>query len=339
MLQFFLRRLGQSAVVAFAVSIIVFLMIHLIPGDPVDAIFATENVSDEEKQEYRAQLGLDQPLWVQYAQFIGSLLRGDLGQSLRRNVAVGDLIGATFPATIELTLAALIIAVVISVPIAIVSALRQGSVWDRGGSIVALLGISLPSFWLGIVLILLFSVAVQWFPVSGRVGIDAGYEPITGFVILDSLVQGNWDALASSLWHLVLPAVTLGTAVAATLVRVLRSSLLEVKSQDFIEALTARGLPYGRVVTHMVRNALPASVTVMGLRIGGLLGGAVVIEAVFSWPGVGLLTVEAISGRDYPVIQAAVLVLALAFVGINFLTDVIHGWLDPRVKLQKKASA
>lgn len=337
MLQFFLRRLGQSAVVAFGVSIIVFLMIHLIPGDPVDAIFSSENVSEEDKDRYRAQLGLDQPLWTQYALFVGNALRGDLGESLRRNVPVGDMIAVAFPATIELTLAALIIAVLIAVPIAIVSALRQGSFWDRAGSTIALLGISLPSFWLGIVLILVFSVSFQLLPVSGRVDIDADYESITGFVILDSLIQGNWTALWSGLQHLVLPAITLGTAVAATLVRVLRSSLLEVKSQDYIEALTARGLSSPRIVTHMLRNALPASVTVMGMRIGGLLGGAVVIEAVFSWPGVGLLTVESIGSRDYPIVQGAVLVLALAFVAINFLTDIIHGWLDPRIKLQKKA--
>lgn len=338
MLQFFLRRLGQSAIVAFGVSIIVFFLIHLIPGDPVDAVFASENVSDAEKATYRAQLGLDQPLWVQYAQFLGNAVRGDLGESFRRNVPVGEMIGEAFPATIELTLAALIIAIVIAVPIAIVSALRQGSIWDRLGNIIALFGISLPSFWFGIVLILLFSVTFQIFPVSGRVGIDAGYQPLTGFVILDSLLQGNWEALWSGLQHLVLPAITLGAAIASTLVRVLRSSLLEVKSQDYIEALTARGLAYPRVIRHMMRNALPASVTVMGMRIGGLLGGAVVIEAVFSWPGVGLLIVDAIGGRDYPIVQGAVLVLAMAFVAINFLTDIIHGWLDPRIKLQKTSA-
>lgn len=336
MLQFFLRRLGQSVVVAFGVSVIVFLLIHLIPGDPVDAIFSSENVSEEEKDEYRKQLGLNQPLWVQYWLFAGSALRGDLGESLRRNVPVADMIAVAFPATIELTVAALLIAVIIAVPIAIVSALRQGSFWDRAGTSVALLGISLPSFWLGIVLILIFAVSLQILPVSGRVNIDAGYVQITGFVLLDSIIQGNWTAFWSGMQHLVLPAITLGTAVAATLVRVLRSSLLEVKSQDYVEALTARGLTYGRVVKHMVRNALPASVTVMGMRIGGLLGGAVVIEAVFSWPGVGLLTVESIASRDYPVLQGAVLVMALAFVAINFFTDVIQGWLDPRIKLQKK---
>ncbi|HEX6967729.1 MAG TPA: ABC transporter permease [Micromonosporaceae bacterium] len=332
MLRFLLRRLGQTVLVAFGVSLIVFSLVHLTPGDPVDALFAGENVTAEQKAEYRRLIGLDRPLTEQYLSFAVGAVQGDLGESIRRGVPVSSLILETLPATLELTLAALIIAVVIAVPVAIVSALRQGSLWDRGGSVTALFGISMPSFWLGIMLILIFSVNLRMFPAGGRLDVDVELERITGLVVIDALLQRNWTALGSALQHLALPAVTLGTAIAATLARVLRSGLLEVKNQDFVEALRARGLSFPRVVRHMLRNALPATITVMGVRIGVLLGGAIVVETVFSWPGIGRLIVEAVRNRDYPVVQGSVLVLAIVFVAVNLATDLLHGWLDPRVK-------
>lgn len=338
MLRFLLQRLGQTIFVVFGVSIIVFSLIHLTPGDPVDALFAGENVTSEQKQEYREQLGLDRPLPEQYVSFAAGAAQGDLGTSIRRGVPVSTTISETLPATLELTLVALLIAILIAVPIAVVSALRQGSLWDRGGSVAALFGISMPSFWLGIMLILIFSVNLDMVPASGRLAIDTGLERITGMVVVDALIQGNWGALGSGLQHLALPAVTLGTAIAATLARVLRSGLLEVKSQDYVEALRARGLSFWTVLRHMLRNALPATITVMGVRIGILLGGAIVVETVFSWPGVGRLIVESIRNRDYPVVQASVLVLALIFVAVNLVTDLLHGWLDPRIKQGRSAA-
>ncbi len=338
MLRFLLRRLGQTALVVFGVSVIVFSLVHLTPGDPVDALFSGQNVTAQQKAEYRHQMGLDQSLGRQYATFAAGAVQGDLGTSLRGGQPVWSKITQTLPATIELTLAALLIAILIAVPIAVVSALRQGSVWDRGGSVAALFGISMPSFWLGIMLILVLSVRVHMFPASGRLAIGTGLHQITGLVLVDSLLQGNWAAFGSGVQHLALPALTLGAAIAATLARVLRSGLLEVKGQDYIEALRARGLPFLQVLRHMLRNALPATITVMGVRIGVLLGGAIVVETVFSWPGVGRLIVDSIRNRDYPVVQGAVLVMAVLFVLVNLVTDLIHGWLDPRVK-HGKASA
>lgn len=333
MLAFIIRRIGQTVLVLFGVSIIVFSLIHITPGDAVDVMFAGENVSAEQRAAYRQQLGLDQPLPQQYLSYMAGVFQGDLGTSIRRGVPVSDVIFATIPATVELTLAALLVAIVIAVPVAVVSALRQGSIWDRGGSILALFGISMPSFWLGIMLILIFAVGLQWFPASGRLDVSADLGQITGFLLVDAALQGDWSAFGSGLRHLALPAITLGTAITATLSRVLRSGLLEVKGQDYVDALRARGLRFGRILRHMLRNALPATVIVMGVRIGSLLGGAIVIEVVFGWPGLGRLIVDAIQSRDFPVVQGAVLVLAVLFVLVNLLTDFLQAWLDPRVKL------
>jgi ABC-type dipeptide/oligopeptide/nickel transport system permease component len=334
-----LRRAGHTLLVRVGVSVIVLGLIHLTPGDPVDVIFAGENVTAEQKQEYREQLGLDRPLPAQYLDFATDAARGDLGTSIRRGVPVSTLIGDTLPATLELTLAALLVALVIAVPVALVSALRQGSAWDRGGSVGALFGISMPSFWLGIMLILVFAVNLDLFPPTGRLDLGVGVTRITGLALVDALLTANWEALRSALVHLILPAVTLGTAITATIARVLRSGLLEVKGQDYVEALRARGLSSVRVIRHMLRNALPPTVTVLGVRIGVLLGGAIVVEMVFSWPGLGRLIVESIRARDYPVVQGAVLTMAVVFALVNFATDLIHGWLDPRVKLGRGAPA
>lgn len=333
MLAFILRRLWQTVLVLFGVSIIVFSLIHITPGDAVDVMFAGENVSPEQRELYRQQLGLDQPLVQQYLNYMLGAVQGDLGTSIRRGTSVAGIITATIPATVELTLAALLVAIVIAVPVAVVSALRQGSIWDRGGSVLALFGISMPSFWLGIMLILIFGVGLQWFPASGRIASGTGLTQITGFVLVDALLQGNWAAFRSGLLHVALPAVTLGTAITATLSRVLRSGLLEVKGQDYVDALRARGLDFATVLRHMLRNALPATVIVMGVRIGSLLGGAIVIEVVFGWPGLGRLVVDAIQNRDFPLVQGAVLVLAVLFVLVNLLTDIVQAWLDPRIKL------
>ncbi|HLS01030.1 MAG TPA: ABC transporter permease [Beutenbergiaceae bacterium] len=333
------RRLGQTVLVLFGVSIIVFSLVHITPGDAVDVMFAGENVSAEQRQTYREQLGLDQPLPQQYVTYVAGAVQGDLGTSIRRGIPVTEAVGATIPATVELTLAALVVAIIIGVPVAVVSALRQGSAVDRGGSAMALFGISMPSFWLGIMLILLFSITIDIFPASGRISLESGgLRQITGFVLVDSLLQGNFKAFSSGLLHIALPAITLGAAITATLSRVLRSGLLEVKGQDYVDALRARGLRTSKVISHMLRNAMPATVVVMGVRIGSLLGGAIVVEVVFGWPGLGRLVVDAIQNRDFPLVQGAVLVMALMFVIVNLITDLIQAWLDPRVRLTGGAS-
>lgn len=339
MTSFLLRRVSQTLIVLVSVSVIVFSLIHLTPGDPVDVIFAGENVSAEQKDVYREQLGLDQPLPVQYAQFVGAAATGDLGRSIRRGTPVAGLIGSALPATLELTLAAVIIAVLIATPVALVAALRRGSWWDRSGSVGALFGISMPSFWLGIMLILVFAVRLGVLPPTGRLDHGLGLQRLSGMAVFDATVTGNWAALRSALLHLVLPAITLGTAITATMMRVLRSGLLEVKNQDFVDALKARGLQFRTTLVHLLRNALPATVTVMGIRIGALLGGAIVVETVFSWPGLGRLIVDAIRARDYPVVQGAVLVMAVLFTLINLSADLINGWLDPRIRHGRKETA
>jgi ABC-type dipeptide/oligopeptide/nickel transport system permease component len=339
MTAFLLQRLGQTVLVLVGVSVIVFALIHVTPGDPVDVIFAGENITEEQKDAYREQLGLDRPLPVQYAEFAAAAATGDLGTSIRQQVPVTRLIAAALPATIELTLAALLVAIAVAVPIAIVSGIRPGSVWDRSGSVGALFGISMPSFWLGIMLILLFSVNLRWLPPTGRLDLDTGLEIVTGLAVIDAVLTGNLVGLQSALVHLVLPAITLGTAIAATIARVLRSGLLEASGQDYVDALRARGLPSPRVVRHMLRNALPPTVTVMGVRIGTLLGGAIVVEIIFSWPGLGRLIIDAIRARDYPTVQGAVLVMAVLFVLVNLVADLLNAWLDPRVRYGRKANA
>jgi ABC-type dipeptide/oligopeptide/nickel transport system permease component len=325
-------RLLQTVLVLLLVSLIVFLLMHATPGDPVNRMFGEQPVSDEQKDQVRHDLGLDRPLWAQYLQFVAAAAHGDLGTSIFRHEAVLGLIGPALLATIELTIGSLIVAVLVGVPIAVMSALNQNRAVDRGGSAVALFGISMPSFWLGIMLILVFSVKLHWLPTGARIDVANEVPSISGLLLVDTLLHGNLTAFGSALRHLVLPSVTLGTAMAATLVRVLRAGLIEAKNEDFVDALRARGVRPLGVLRHMMRNALPPTLIMMGVKIGSLLGGAIVIETIFSWPGLGRLIVDAIRARDYPLVQGGVLVMAVLFVAVNLFTDLLHGVLDPRIR-------
>lgn len=335
MLRLLVSRLLQTALVLVFVSAIVFLLLHLAPGDPVDRLFGEQTVTVEQKEDMRRALGLDRPLLLQYLHFLGSAATGDLGTSIFRGSPVLSLIKPALFATIELTLAAVLVATVVGVPIAVVSALRQNSAVDRAGSAIALFGISMPSFWLGIILILVFSVKLGVLPTGSQLGLGADVPSVTGFVIVDTLLSGDLAAFGSALRHMALPSVTLGTALAATVVRVLRAGLIEAKNQDFIDAVRARGVSHLTVIRHMLRNALPPTIIMMGVKIGSLLGGAIVVETIFSWPGLGRLIVEAIRARDYPLVQGGVLLMAVLFVLVNLSTDVIHGVLDPRIRQGK----
>lgn len=330
-------RLLQTFVVSVLVSMIVFLLIHLAPGDPISNLYGELNVDAGQRAAMADKLGLSDPLWLQYLNYAGGALHGDLGVSIFQQQSVTSLIVPALTATVELTIASLLVAIVIGVPIAIVSALKQNSVYDRGSSVLALFGISMPSFWLGIVCILVFSVHLHWLPSDGRLDTSQVIHGYTGFVSLDAVLSGNWSGLASAVKHLILPALTLGMAITATVTRVLRSSLVQIKNQEFVEALRARGLSEVSVVRHMLRNALPPTVIMVGVKIGALLGGAIVVEVVFSWPGLGRLIVTAITARDYPLISGGVLVMAILFVLVNLATDLIHGALDPRIRQGKKA--
>lgn len=339
MIGFIGRRLAQALLVLLGASIMVFLLVRVLPGDPVDLLAAEEGATAEQRALLREQMGLDQPLPLQYFEFISAALRGDLGISLTQRIPVSTALLEGLGATLQLTIAGMLIATAIALPLALVSALRQNSVWDRLGTVGSMFGVSMPTFWQGIMLILLFSVALPIFPTGGIMGAAYNVPNITWIPIVDAMLAGSPEAVWSNIRHLVLPALTLGTSAAAMLTRLLRASLLEVKNQDFVDALRARGLSEWQVMMHMLRNALPTTVIVFGSKLGTLLGGTLVIEVVFSWPGLGALLVEAISGRDYPVVQGAVLVATVMVVLCNLLADLAQGWLDPRVQYAKTASA
>ncbi|MDX1252665.1 MAG: ABC transporter permease [Gammaproteobacteria bacterium] len=306
MLNFILSRILSAAIVVLGVSSLVFLLIHLVPGDPVEVMLG-ESAQPADRAALRHALGLDQPVAVQLIDYFAGLLHFDLGTSLHTQRPIADLLLERLPATVELTIAALLIAVAIAFPLGVLSAVRKDSAWDHGARVVSLLGISIPHFWLGPLLILVFSLWLGWLPVSGREGMAS----------------------------LVLPALTLGTALAAILSRMVRATLLETLGEDYVRTARAKGLAeHAVVLRHALRNALLPVITVLGLQLGALLGGAIVTEMVFSWPGLGQLTIEAIHRRDYPVVQACVLLISVTYVGVNTLTDLAYAWLDPRVRLE-----
>lgn len=319
------------------VSIIVFFFMRLTPGDPVDIMMGERGgASQAESDVLRKEFHLDKPLPTQLYLFLTGLGRGDLGNSYVQRRPVSELIVERLPATIELSLGALLFALSLGLPIGVLSAVKQYSMTDRFGMAGAFLGISVPSFWLGIILILIFAVNLGVLPVQGRIDnvIGQSLPRVTGFLVLDSLLAGDRSALISSLKHLVLPSITLGAALAAIVARVLRSSLIEVLRADYITLARAKGQLESLVVLkHAVRNALIPTVTVVGLQLGFFLGGNMIVEVVFGWPGLGRLVVGAIFSRDFPLIQGAVMVYAFIFVLINLAVDVMYTYLNPKIAL------
>jgi len=298
-----LKRILWLFPIVLGVITLVFFLIHFIPGDPVD-IMLGENARPMDKQLLHHELGLDKPLFSQYINFLKNIAQGDLGESLHSKQPVLSIILKKYPATMELMLAAIIVALIFSMPLGILSALKQYSFMDNTSLIISLLGISMPNFWLGPLLIILFSLQLGWLPVSGRGGIS----------------------------HLILPAITLGTAMAAILTRMIRSSLLDVLDEDYITTAKAKGLPYKKVILkHALKNALIPVITIVGLQIGALLTGSIITEMIFAWPGLGRLTIQAIYTRDYPLVQGCVLVIAMSYVLVNLLTDMVYTFIDPRI--------
>lgn len=332
MLKYIFKRLVLLIPVILGVSILVFLVMHVFTTDPASIILG-QHATAEQVANLREELGLNKPLYLQYFDFIGGVFKGSLGNSLITKTSVTGEILARFPATIELALAAIIIASIVGVIIGVISAVKQNSLVDYLSMVGALLGVSMPIFWLGLMLIILFSVKLHWLPVSGRIQI--GMEPahVTGFYLLDSLITGNMAAFKSSLQHLILPAIALASYSTAIIARMTRSTMLEIVKQDYIRTARAKGL-YERVVIlkHALRNALIPITTVIGLQLGSLLGGAVLTETVFSWPGVGSYTIDAILKSDYPVVQGSVMILAVVFVLVNLIVDLLYAYLDPRIK-------
>jgi peptide/nickel transport system permease protein len=326
------RRVVSLMPVLFGVSVVVFLFLHLIPGDPAESMLG-ERATAESVARLRAAYGLDQPLYVQYDLFVHKTVSGDLGRSVRSNQPIAQELGQRFPATVELTIAAMLLAVLVGVPAGILSATRRGSTLDHGSMLVALAGVSMPIFWLGLMLAWLFGVQLKWLPFSGRLDPSVRFASSTGLFLVDALIRGDWSTLNQALRHLALPALALSTVPMAIIARMTRSAMLEVLGQDYVRTARAKGLWEWLVVRrHALKNALLPVVTTIGLQVGLLLSGAILTETIFSWPGIGRWVYESIQFRDYPVVQSLTLVIATIFVFANLVVDLSYAWLDPRVR-------
>lgn len=332
--RYILRRLLNLIPVLLGITLLVFLFLHLIPGDPA-LVMVGDRASPAQVEALRERMGLNEPLPLQYLRFLGNLLRFDLGKSIFTGFPIIEEIKIRWPATFELSVVAMLIAIVLGIPAGVIAAVRKNSLWDNLAMSGSLLGVSMPVYWLGLLLVYLFAVNLQWLPPSGRLSVDAGFgfRSMTGFYVLDAVLQGNWVALRDVLAHLVLPALTLSTIPLAILARITRSAMLEVLSQDYIRTARAKGLlEFWVIFKHALKNAMLPVVTIIGLEFGTLLGGAILTETIFAWPGIGKWIYEGILSRDYPVVQGGVIFVAIAFVLINLLVDLSYALLDPRIQ-------
>ncbi|TVY08541.1 ABC transporter permease [Paenibacillus cremeus] len=331
MAAYIMRRLVQLIPVLIGMTLIVFCIIHAIPGDPAETILG-EKASPEAKAALRVELGLDDPLYVQYFEYGKKLLSGDLGTSIRTKVPIAQEIGPYLAATAELTIVSMLIAVIVGVNAGIFSAWKQNSWFDYGSMLIALVGVSMPIFWLGLMEQWIFALKLQWLPSIGRMDVRDPVESITNIYTIDAILGGRWDQLWTVVKHLILPGIALGTIPMAIIARITRASMLEVLRSDFIRTAKAKGLSQFFIIyKHALRNALIPVMTIIGLQTGLLLGGAVLTETIFAWPGVGRYIFDAISSRDYPVIQSGILIIALLFVLINLLVDLLYAAVDPRI--------
>jgi peptide/nickel transport system permease protein len=329
-----IERLISAIPVVLGVLIIVFFFMRLLPGDPVEIMLGDSAASKMEMDSLRSELHLDKPMYEQLWLFISGIAKGDLGNSLDKRRPVAALLMETLPPTLELTFATFLIALLIALPVGVFTSLRPGSWLDRCTMTGALVGISMPNFWFGLILILFFSVGLGWFPTSSQIDATLSLTRITGFMTLDALLSGNWAALKDVLRHLFLPATTLGVAFAALMARVIRSSMLETMRMEYVVAARAKGVSEPMVVIrHALRNAMIPVVTVAGLEVGMLLGGNMIVETIFAWPGLGRLVVSSIFARDYVVVQCAVMLYALTYVAVNLTVDVIYTFLNPKIEL------
>lgn len=329
-----IERLLQLIPVLLGISIIVFLMMTLTPGDPVDLMLGDARATPEQREAMRRDMGLDRPAHERFVLFVTNAATGEFGMSFHHRRPVSQVILERVPATIELTLVAMVIALVVGTGLGVLAAVWRNTIFDRLATAAALLGVSLPGFWFGILLILLFAVTLGVLPVSGRIGYAAEVPFVTGFVLVDTLIAGRIASFFDALRHLLLPAVTLGLAMAALLMRVTRGAMIEVLAQDYITFAEAKGLGRSRILfRHALKNALIPTVTVAAIETGTLLGGNMIVETVFGWPGLGRLVVEAIFTRNYPIVQAAVLLYAVTYVLLNLCADLLYSVLNPRVRL------
>lgn len=336
MFQFILKRIAMVIPTFIGITLLTFALIHLIPGDPIEIRMGERGLSPEVHEQMKKQLGLDQPLYIQYGSYLKGIAQGDLGNSFKNNEPVMAEFLSLFPATIELATFAILFAVIIGIPVGILAAVKRGSVFDHTVMAVSLTGYSMPIFWWGLLLMLVMSVQLDITPVSGRIGAEFWIDPVTGFMLIDSWLSGEAGAFKSAVSHLILPSVVLGTIPLAVISRMTRSSMLEVLGEDYIRTARAKGLaPLRIIIVHALRNALIPVVTVIGLIVGQLLSGAILTETIFAWPGIGKWVIEAIRARDYPVVQGAVLIIATIIIVVNLFVDLMYGVVNPRIRHKK----
>ena len=336
MLRFLLTRLSLIIPTFIGMTLVAFFLIRMVPGDPIETLAGERGIDAARHALLLKEYGLDQPVIVQYGIYIGRVLQGDLGKSIVTQTPVIKEFIALFPATIELAVCAILFALLLGIPAGILAAVKRNSFLDHGVMGASLTGYSMPIFWWGLLLILLFSVQLDLTPVSGRLDVKYFIEPTTGFLLIDSLLSDDKGAFWSTVKHLILPTIVLGTNPLAVIARMTRSAMLEVLGEDYIRTARAKGLSSLRVVAlHALRNALIPIVTVIGLQVGVLFTGAILTETIFSWPGVGKWMIEAISRRDYPVLQGGLLLLGVMVMMVNLLVDLTYGFINPRIRHQK----
>jgi dipeptide transport system permease protein len=334
MFRFLLRRLALTVPTFLALMFVTFMMIRLVPGDPIEVRRGERGISPERLAELRHEMGLDQPVWKQFLDYVWGLLHGDFGVSIITKNPVLHEFFHLFPATVELSICALLFATLVGIPAGVIAASRRGGLYDQTLMGIALTGYSMPIFWWGLILILIMSNTLGLTPVSGRVDLVKYYYPqVTGLMLIDSLISGQKGAFLDALRHLILPTIVLGTVPLAIIARMTRSSMLEVLEEDYVRTARAKGLPPYRVIgIHALRNALIPVVTVIGLSVGSLLAGAVLTETIFSWPGVGKWLIESIGRRDYPALQGGIMLISSFVIVVNLIVDLTYGLINPRIR-------
>ncbi len=333
MFRFVLTRIALVIPTFIGITLLAFAMIRLVPGDPIELLVGERGLDPARHAALRAELGLDKPLLEQYAIYMSGVLRGDLGKSIVTKQPVVNEFFTLFPATVELSVCAMIFAIVFGLPAGIVAGVRRGSVFDHSVMGAALTGYSMPIFWWGLLLIILFSGILGWTPVSGRLSFLFFFEPVTGFMLIDSVLSGQDGAFLSAVRHLILPTVVLGTIPLAVIARQTRSAMLEVLNEDYVRTARAKGLAPLRVIgLHALRNALIPVITVIGLQVGVLFSGAVLTETIFAWPGIGKWLIDSISRRDYPSVQGGILLIATTVIVVNLSVDLVYGLINPRIR-------
>jgi len=333
MLLFIARRIGLLIPTFIGVTLVSFFFIRLLPGDPLLLLAGERGITEDRYAELLQRFGFDRPLIVQYFDYIGGVLQGDLGTSFATKRPVLQEFFTLFPATAELSLCAIIIATALGVPAGVIAAINRGGIFDQGLMTTALVGYSMPIFWWALLLIILFSTGLGWTPVSGRISLLYYFEPVTGFMLIDSLLSGQEGAFTSAIRHLILPTAVLATIPLAVIARQTRSAMLEVLGEDYVRTARAKGLSPVRINgLHALRNALIPVVTTLGLQVGVLIGGAILTETIFSWPGIGKWMLDSIFRRDYQVVQSGLLLIAAMVMIVNLLVDVLYGLINPRIR-------